>query len=678
MKRSANHRAIFRKTLLVYQIMDRIPIWVLPIVIFLIFRAAKSEENEVKQALVQFMEKLSPGNVTRNGIRGWNMSTDPCIGNWTGVVCDKQGSVRKIILEKANLTGVLDAHSLCVTKALIVLSLKNNNITDLLSEDIAICKELTHLYLSENRFSGDLPESLSQLSNLKRVDISNNNFYGELPDIQKISGLISFLAQNNQLEGQIPDLDFSNLKEFNVSNNFFSGPIPDVKGHFTAASFLGNPKLCGIPLTACPPIPAPIIPIKKSEKPSSQKLLIFSGYVILGLVVVLFVVYKLFNRNKPCEDQKEKATKNAVAHDNPSTIPSTTASSEYKAGAGNQTSEYSLTSVETGMVPPLVVLTSPLLRGLTFEELLRAPAELLGRGKHGSLYKVMLDGGVNLVVKRIRNCGISSDNFKTRMKKIDQVKCHNVLPAVAFYCSRQEKLLVYEYQPNGNLFKLLHGKLISIIFCYIQIYYVTSTDYFVCIFMVTGSPTSQIFDWGSRLNVADSIAEALAFMHRELHEDGIAHGNLKSMNILFNMAMEPCISEYGVMEVENQDQSVLSPKNEIQNDNANKGHAYSTFKGDVYAFGVILLELLTGKLVQKNGFDLPSWVNSVVKEEWTVEVFDRALISEGASEERMVNLLQVALKCIDASPNDGPTMSRVSLMIKSIKEEEESSITFDP
>ncbi|KAK9926924.1 hypothetical protein M0R45_024132 [Rubus argutus] len=355
------------------------------------------------------------------------------------------------------------------------------------------------------------------------------------------------------------------------------------------------------------------------------------------------------DRNKPCEDQKEKATKNAVAHDNPSTIPSTTASSEYKAGAGNQTSEYSLTSVETGMVPPLVVLTSPLLRGLTFEELLRAPAELLGRGKHGSLYKVMLDGGVNLVVKRIRNCGISSDNFKTRMKKIDQVKCHNVLPAVAFYCSRQEKLLVYEYQPNGNLFKLLHG-----------------------------SPTSQIFDGGSRLNVADSIAEALAFMHRELHEDGIAHGNLKSMNILFNMAMEPCISEYGVMEVENQDQSVLSPKNEIQNDNANKGHAYSTFKGDVYAFGVILLELLTGKLVQKNGFDLPSWVNSVVKEEWTVEVFDRALISEGASEERMVNLLQVALKCIDASPNDGPTMSRVSLMIKSIKEEEESSITFDP
>ncbi|XP_062027478.1 probable inactive receptor kinase At2g26730 [Rosa rugosa] len=650
MKRNANHRAIFHKHSTGASKMGRVPIWVLPIVMFLIFRVVNSEENEVKQALVQFMQKLSPGNATRDGHWGWNMSTDPCTSNWTGVVCDRKGFVRKIVLEKANLTGILDASSLCVTKALIVLSLENNNITGLLSEDIALCKHLTHLYLSGNHFSGDLPESLSQLSNLKRFDISNNNFYGELPDIQKISGLISFLAQNNQLEGQIPEFDFSNLNEFNVSNNLFCGPIPDVKGHFTASSFSGNPNLCGEPLTACPPAPAvPINPMKKSNKPSSKKVLIFSGYIILGLVVVLFLVYKFFVRGKPCEDKNQKPKKKAVPFETSSNIPSTLASSEYKDGGGNQTSEFSLTSVESGITPPLVVLTSPLLRGLTFEQLLRAPAELLGRGKHGSLYKVLLDGGVNLVVKRIRNCGISSDDFKTRMKKIDQVKCHNLLPAVAFYCSRQEKLLVYEYQPNGNLFNLLHG-----------------------------SPNSQIFDWGSRLNVADSIAEALAFMHQELNEDGIAHGNLKSMNILFNMAMEPCISEYGVMEAENHEQSVLSPKNEFRNDNANKGHAYSTFNGDVYAFGVILLELLTGKLVQKNGFDLPSWVNSVVKEEWTVEVFDRALISEGASEERMVTLLQVALKCINTSPTDRPAMSQVSLMIKYIKEEEESSITYDP
>ncbi|KAF2282909.1 hypothetical protein GH714_043329 [Hevea brasiliensis] len=201
------------------------------------------------------------------------------------------------------------------------------------------------------------------------------------------------------------------------------------------------------------------------------------------------------------------------------------------------------------------------------------------------------------------------------MERIDRVKHPKVLPPVAFYCPKQEKLLVYEYQPNGSLFKLLHG-----------------------------SQLGQAFDWGSRLSIATSIAETLAFMHQEFHEDGIAHGNLKSTNILFNRNMEPCISEYGLMVVENQDQSILSQIDSYKHNVLSRDNIYSTFKVDIYAFGVILLELLTGKLIQNNGFDLASWVHSVVREEWTVEVFDKALISEGASEERMVNLLQPQFK----------------------------------
>lgn len=164
-------------------------------------------------------------------------------------------------------------------------------------------------------------------------------------------------------------------------------------------------------------------------------------------------------------------------------------------------------------------------------------------------------------------------------------------------------------------------------------------------------------------------------MHEELRESGIAHGNLKSRNILFDNKMEPCLTEYGLMVVEDlQDQSFLS-RSTIQK---NRNPSYSTFKVDTFAFGVLLLELLTGKVVQNNGFDLAKWVNSVVREEWSVEVFDECLVSEGVSEERMMNLLQIALKCINPSPNDRPSMSEVAVMTISLKEEEERSITFEP
>jgi serine/threonine protein kinase len=107
------------------------------------------------------------------------------------------------------------------------------------------------------------------------------------------------------------------------------------------------------------------------------------------------------------------------------------------------------------------------------------------------------------------------------------------------------------------------------------------------------SGTSKTFDWSSRLGLASTVAEALAFMHQELGQHGIIHGNMKSSNILLNINMEPCISEYGTMPKDDQQSSTFATPN-----NAN------AFKEDVYGFGVILLELLTGKLVKSNGIDL--------------------------------------------------------------------------
>ncbi|KAF8399290.1 hypothetical protein HHK36_015155 [Tetracentron sinense] len=623
--------------------MDRNSIWALFISVFLLHRVTNSEEEVVKRSLIKFFGELSHRNVNRELIRGWNLTSDPCTDQWTGVECDSHlVSVKRIILVGLNLTGTLDATSLCTVQSLIFFSLNDNYIDGEVPVEIANCKQLTHLYISGNRFSGNLPESLSRLNNLKKLDISNNNFSGELPDLPHLSGLISFLAQHNQLREEIPKFDFTNFQQFNVSFNNFSGPIPELNGQFTAESFMGNPELCGKPLSnACPPSPPP----KKGSKGlSSNQVLAYSGYFILALAFLIFVVFRLMKRNKTKE--KVNVVKNGAAVDSSNNKPSTV-SSEYKTGLSK--SEYSISAESSMVSTSLVVLMSPETKGLRFEDLLNAPAELMGRGMHGSLYKVIFGDGMTLAVKRIKDWEISSESFKRRMQKLDQVKHPNVLPAVAFYCSEKEKLVVYEYQQNESLFKLLHGTQIG-----------------------------KKFDWGSRLGVAATISEALAFMHEELREDGIAHGNLKSSNILLSKNMDPCISEYGLMEVDNQDHSSIVHANGDKATGHRGDGAYNTFKIDMYGLGVILLELLTGKPVQKNGFDLAQWVQSVLREEWTVEVFDKALISEGASEMRLVDLLQVSLKCINPSPEARPSINQVAVMVNTIREEEERSIVYEP
>lgn len=431
--------------------MEGIPFWVISVSLILLIHSSSSVEEVVKHSLLDFFQRLSDGDRPSDPNFGWNLTSDPCSSQWNGITCSQKLFVKKVVLEGLGFAGVFDANSICAVHSLTVLSIQNNRIHGEIPTEIVGCKQLTHLYINDNEFSGNLPTSLSGLNNLKRLFISNNNFTGELPDLHKISGLLSFVAQYNQFSGEIPKFDFTNLRQFNVSFNNFSGPVPDLSGRFGEDSFLGDSRLCGKPLpNACPPSPPP----RKNRSKKRERILMFFGYLLLGMVVVLFIAYKIVGWKKSAKKSVDVDQKGV----NESKAKPSSDSSSYK--NGSRRSDNSIpSSNESGMASSsLVVLSNPVVKDLRFEDLLQAPAELMGRGRNGSLYKVMLEDTVPLAVKRIKDWSISREDFLKRMEKIDQVDHPNVLPALAFYSSKQEKLLVYEYLQNGSLFKLLHGR----------------------------------------------------------------------------------------------------------------------------------------------------------------------------------------------------------------------------
>jgi hypothetical protein len=214
----------------------------------------------------------------------------------------------------------------------------------------------------------------------------------------------------------------------------------------------------------------------ESKGVSKNPILMYSGYAALALVFLMFIIFKVCKRKKRAE--RVEAANKVASIDDSMISKHNAASSEEKSGVSR--SEYMEISAESQPVSTsLIVLESPVVNGLKFEDLLSAPAELLGRGKHGTLYKVMFENGIVLVVKRIKDWAISSTEFKQRMQRMGRVKHPNVMPALAFYCSTYEKLLVCEYQPNGGLFGLLHGKYhtFNILLClFIYVNHIINTE----------------------------------------------------------------------------------------------------------------------------------------------------------------------------------------------------------
>jgi serine/threonine protein kinase len=164
-------------------------------------------------------------------------------------------------------------------------------------------------------------------------------------------------------------------------------------------------------------------------------------------------------------------------------------------------------------------------------------------------------------------------------------------------------------------------------------------------------PARVPLGWQTRLKLAQDAAHGLAYLHG-VSGGNLSHRHLTSSNILVDGSGNARVSDFALLQL-------LAP--------APPGEALQ--KQDVHGFGVILLELLTGRQSPEDGSaDLPRWARTVVREERTSEVFDVELPRSRGAEDEMVALLQVALLCVADNPRERPRMAVVAKMIEDIRD----------
>ncbi|KAG0528380.1 hypothetical protein BDA96_05G006100 [Sorghum bicolor] len=496
--------------------------------------------------------------------------------------------------------------------------------------------QLVFLSLAHNSLDGPIPASLTKLTKLQHLDLSGNTLAGEIP-----AGLDNLTAT---------------LQSFNVSYNNLSGAAPaSLARKFGEPAFTGNVLLCGYSAsTPCPASPSPA-PASPAEEPPSRggrkfgrkALVLIVAGIVVGVLVLLLLCCLLLcflGRNKRSSggtagtrSGKQAAGKEAGG----AGAGAAAAGRGEKPGSG-------AAEVESGgdVGGKLVHFDGPL--AFTADDLLCATAEIMGKSTYGTVYKATLEDGSLVAVKRLREkITKGHKEFEAEAAVLGRIRHPNLLALRAYYLGpKGEKLLVFDYMPNGSLHSFLHAR----------------------------APNTPV-DWATRMTIAKGTARGLAYLHDDM---SIVHGNLTASNVLLDEQHSPKISDFGLSRLMTTaaNSNVLAAAGALgyrapELSKLKKASA----KTDVYSLGVIILELLTGKSPadSTNGMDLPQWVASIVKEEWTSEVFDLELMRDAAAAagtatgDELMDTLKLALHCVDPAPAVRPEAREVLRQLEQIK-----------
>ncbi|XP_028790248.1 leucine-rich repeat receptor-like protein kinase PXL1 [Neltuma alba] len=522
-------------------------------------------------------------------------------------------------LESSLPSGILSIPSLQTFIA------SNNNLGGNIPGEFQDCISLSVLDLSNNLISGDIPESIASCQKLVHLSLGNNQLTGEIPkSIANMPTLATLDLSHNALYGRIPEnLGLSPaLETINLSYNKLEGPVPSngILMTINPNDLTNNTNLCGGILPPCSQRS-----IQGSERRTSRTKHIMVGFITgISVIVSLGIAYVggrwLYNK---------WYLYNSFVHD------------WFK----NSNEEW----------PWRLVAFQRM--SFTSSEILTCIKEtnIIGMGGTGIVYKAEIHRPhVTVAVKKLWRSGADIEDGNDVLKEVNllgRLRHRNIVRLLGYVHNERDVMMVYEFMPNGNLGTALHGK----------------------------QGERLLVDWVSRYNVAVGVAQGLHYLHHDCHPT-VIHRDIKSNNILLDANLEARIADFGLAKM-------LIHKNETVSMVAGSyGYIAPEYgytlkvdeKIDIYSYGVVLLELITGKKPLDVSFedcgDIVAWVRKKRSNGGLEEALDPTIAGRCRHvQEEMLLVLRIALLCTAKLPKERPSMRDIVTMLGEAKPRRKST-----
>ncbi|CAN7074925.1 hypothetical protein Bca4012_090743 [Brassica carinata] len=524
------------------------------------------------------------------------------------------------------LNGIIPQEIMQIS-TLISLKMSNNSLTGSLPEDVGRLQNLGNLSVAHNKLSGKLPKTLGNCLSMERLDLQGNTFDGTIPDISGLVGIKAADFSSNNLSGRIPEYlaNFNLLEYLNLSFNNFEGNVP-TKGKFinaTIVSIFGNKNLCGGVLEL------QLKPCFTQPPRSSRKKLVIWVSIGISLLLLLFIASVplcwLKIRNK-------KNTNEAT----PSLL-----------WAFHEMISYGdLRNATDGF----------------------SSSNLIGSGSFGTVFKSFLPAENKVVAVKVLNMQRrgAMKSFMAECESLKDIRHRNLVKLLTACSSidfqgNEFRALIYEYMPNGSLDMRLHPKEIKEI-----------------------SRPSRTLTLLERLNIVIDVASVLEYLHISCHE-AIAHCDLKPSNVLLDDDLTAHVSDFGLARILlKYDQETFINQLSSAGVRGSIGYAAPEYAmggeisvhGDAYSFGILILELFSGKRPTDEmfggDFTIRSCIRSALPDQ-VLDVADESILHSGLrigfpAAECLTKVLEVGLGCSEESPANRLEMSEVVKELISIKE----------